>query len=642
MYRSEDGGLHWTRTLFVSDSTGVCDVVLNPVHPDTLWCATWERVRRQTYRRAYGPEGGIWRSVDGGGNWTKLAGGLPPADDNLGRIGLAVSKSWPSQVYAQIVSGAVGGYIGLGLYRTQDAGTNWVQRDVGSTFANNFGGFGWYFGDVVTDPTNQSRVFSLGQGLLVSNDGGANWSSILGAAHVDEHAMWIDPTFTDRIYLGNDGGFWSSTVGGGTWTHAADLPITQFYACSVDPSNSSRLLGGAQDNSTSLTTGSPSAWGVILGGDGFQSMVSPLNPSILYAEWQYCCENGGLRRSTNGGGSWSVPTGFSGSDRYNWNTPICMNPRNSLVILVGSQRVYKSTNGGIGYTPVSADLTTNPVANLVYGTLSTLSISPADTSIYYAGTDDGRVWRSLNGGGTWNNISAGLPVRYVTAVTPDVTNPNVVYATLSGFTQDDFTPRVYRSADAGANWSPIAANLPNVPVNDLVAEPTDPATLYVATDLGVYCSRNTGAGWFPLGEGLPLVPVNDLALFNGVGGRRLIAATHGRSMWKLDLATLPASVPGAPPVAAQTLALAAPAPNPSRGAVRLTLELPAPTAVETGVYDLAGRRVRALESGSFAAGRHVLAWDGRDESGRLAAPGVYFARVVSPLGNRSRAIVRAN
>jgi len=639
LYRSEDGGVSWSKVLFVSDSTGACDVAINPIHPDTVFCATWERVRRYTYRRAFGPECGIWRSADGGDTWTKLAGGLPPSDDNLGRIGLALVKTRPSTIFAQVTSGAAIGYVGLGLYRSLDGGVTWVRRDTGTQFVDAFGGFSWYFGDMAVDPTQPDRVFCLGQDLLLSTNGGVNFSSVLGAAHVDEHAMWIDPSNSNRIYLGNDGGFYSSTSGGAAWTQSLDTPITQFYAGTIDPSNSNRLLGGAQDNSTSITSGSPTGWSIILGGDGFQCLVSPANPNVILAEWQNSCDRSGPRRSTNGGFSFVTPSGFSSSDRYNWNSPIAMSPKNPLVVLAGSQRVYKSQNGGVGYSIVSGDLTTNPPSALTYGTISTLAISSPDSNVYYAGTDDGRVWRSPNAGGVWNNISAGLPVRYVTRVTPDLTNSAVVYVTLSGFGQDDHLPHVFRSDNAGATWTSIAGSLPDAPANDLLVDPDDPNTLYLATDTGVYATKTLGAIWFPLGIGLPITSVADLSLFDSGGVKQLVAATHGRSQWRLDLTAMPVAVaPGAPAPAA--FALAPPAPNPSRADVRLTLELPSPSGVDAGIYDLAGRLVRPLESGPLSAGRHSLRWDGRDASGRSVPAGVYFARVETPLGIRTRSIVR--
>jgi len=310
------------------------------------------------------------------------------------------------------------------------------------------------------------------------------------------------------------------------------------------------------------------------------------------------------------------------------------------VLLVGSHRVYKSTNSGASYAVVSGDLTTAPVSSLVYGTLTTLAISPADTGCYYAGTDDGRVWRSQNAGGTWENISAGLPVRYVTRVTPDPVDPNVVYATLSGFGQDEHLSHVFRSADRGGNWTSISANLPDAPANDIVVDPTDNQSLYLATDVGVYASRNAGAGWFPLGTGMPIQTIHDLSLYSGGGIRRLIAATHGRSQWTLDLTSLPVQVPEAIGIA--NLRLSSPVPNPSRGAVRLTLELPAPTAVDVGIYDLSGRRVAQLHSGTLQTGRHPLRWSGDVDGGRAAPAGVYFARVRSGLGVRTQTIVRGS
>jgi photosystem II stability/assembly factor-like uncharacterized protein len=643
LYRSTDGGTNWSKVLFVSDSTGCSDVVINPAHPETVFCATWERVRRFTYRRAYGPECGIWRSIDGGDTWTKLTGGgLPAPSDSIGRIGLAIAPSQPSRIYAQVMYGENGGYSGRGLFRSLDGGNTWALRG-GSLFPGNFGGnpgFGWYFGEVKVAPNNPDLVFMGGVDLLRTTDGGQSSSEVTGSAHVDQHAIWIDPSNPNRVYLGNDGGFFSSQNLGIGWNKSLDLPITQFYAGTVDPSNPDRLLGGAQDNSTVITSGSPTGWTTILGGDGFQCLVSPNNPNLLYAEYQYCCGNTGLWRSTNGGGGWNVPTGFAGSDRYNWNAPICMNPKNANTLLVGSQRVYRSRNAGVSYSAISGDLSTNPVTNLLFGTLTTLAISPADTLVYYAGTDDGKVWRTADGGGLWIDITAGLPTRYITRVTPDPADANVVYVTLSGFGSDEHLAHVYRSADAGASWTSLSANLPDAPANDLVVDPDDTNTMYLATDVGVYATRNGGAGWYPLGAGMPIQTVADLTLYSSGGVRRLIAATHGRSQWTLDLTTLPTGVPPVGPVA--SLELGAPTPNPSRGAVRLALDLPAAGAIEAAIYDLAGRRVASLAAGAFSAGRHDLRWDGRDAAGRTASAGVYFARVRSRLGTRSRAIVRTN
>ncbi len=639
LYRSEDGGLNWSQVLFVNDSTGCADVVVNPAHPETVYCSTWERVRRPTYRRAFGPDCGIWRSIDHGATWMRLTNGLPAPGDNVGRIALAIAPSRPSTVYAQIITGTIGGYSGRGMYRTTDGGATWTRRDI-SGFTGIFGGFGWYFGDMAVDPTNPDKIYALGQVLVRSTDGGVNFTGIQGNAHVDHHAMWIDPSNPNRIYLGNDGGFWSTTVGGTTWTQALTLDITQFYAGAIDASNPARLMGGTQDNSTPMTTGSPSGWFQALNvGDGFYCAIDPTNPAVLIAEWQNCCSGGGPRRSTNSGGSWAAPLAgsFNSGDRYNWCTPLVMNPLNHNVILVGSQRVYRSTNNGVSYGTISGDLTTNtPAVGLTYSTITTLDISAPDTSLYYAGTDDGNVWRSPDRGASWTDISAGLPVRWVTRVTADPGDPQVVYVTLSGFSADEHIAHVYRSADRGSTWKAIAGDLPDIPVNDLVVDPADTQRLFVATDVGVYWTADQGAVWAPLGSGLPFTAVFDLTLH--APSRTLVAATHGRSQWKLDVTPGPVAVaPAAPPA---RIMLSAPAPNPTRGETHLTLELPQAGRAEVMVFDAGGRRVRTLLAGRLEGGRHLVAWNGTDETGARVGAGVYFVRARAAEGSAMRRLLR--
>ncbi len=621
LYRSEDGGQTWSQVLFVNDSTGVADVVVNPAHPETLYAATWERVRRPTYRRAYGPGCGIWRSADHGETWTRLQTGLPAPSDDVGRIGLAIANSNPSIVYAQIVTGAALGYAGLGMYRTEDGGETWARRDV-SGFTGIFGGFSWYFGAIGVNPFISDQVWAMGVTIARSTDGGQTFSNFSGAAHPDQHAIWFDPTNPSRIYLGNDGGFYSSVNGGSSWSKSVDLPITQFYAADIDPSNPARLVGGTQDNNTLITGGSPTAWSPILGGDGFYCLIDPTNPNVILAEYQFCCSNTGPRRSVNGGSSFAAPGGIVGSDRFNWSTPFVMDPGNHNVVLVGSQRVYKSTNNGVSYSIVSGDLTTNPPTELLYGTITTLAISPVSPRIYFAGTDDGKVWRSRDAGSSWEDISAGLPVRYVTRVTADPADSNVVYVTHSGFGMDEPMAHVHRSTNLGDTWTSIAGNLPDAPANDILVDPDDPNTLYLGTDVGMFATRNLGAGWYPLGIGMPLQTIFDLTLHEG--SRTLVAATHGRSQWRLDLTSLPVAVE--PQTAPRRLALAAPRPNPSRGVAHLSLEVSSATAVRIDIYDAMGRRVRALARGTFAPGDHAFEWNGTDDAGRPLGAGMYFVR----------------
>ena len=460
LYRSEDGGQHWSKVLYVSDSTGVCDVVVNPAHPETVYCASWERIRRPTYRRTYGAECGIWRSTDHGTSWTKLQNGLPAPSDHVGRIGLALASTKPWIVYAQIVGGPAESHNGLGFYRSVDGGASWTRRDV-SGFTGAFSNFGWYFGDMALDRSNPDVVYCCAMDFIRSTDGGQSFTRLTGNAHVDFHAFWQDPVVSGHFYAGNDGGFWATTVAGGTWSTTSDLPITQFYAGAVDPSNPARLLGGAQDNGTNMTAGAPNGWFQIFGGDGFYCAVDPTNSNVVFAEYQNMSGGSGPQRSTNGGSSFGTPSGIVASDRFNWNAPFTLDPGNHNVLLAGSNRVYRSVDNGVTYATISGDLTTNDqVGNLAYSTISTIAIAPSNSSYYYVGTDDGQVQRSKNAGATWQNVTAGLPLRWVTRVTPDPINPEVVYVTLSGYNQDDFGAHVFRSTNAGDTWTAIDGNLP--------------------------------------------------------------------------------------------------------------------------------------------------------------------------------------
>lgn len=637
LYRTLDGGATWNRVLFVSDSTGVCDIAINPVHPDTVYCATWERVRRTTYRRAFGPECGIWRSIDRGATWTRMTTGLPVPGDDVGRIGLAISPSRPSTIHAQIGSGSASGYVGLGWYRSTDGGTTWTKRDIGTTFRNAFGGFVWYFGENGVDPANPDHVYALGVSMLQSFDGGANWATVGGAMHVDHHALWINPANPLHYVVGNDGGlYW--TTDGTAFTKSLNLPITQFYAGEVDPTDATKIYGGTQDNNSLKTATGPSGWFAILGGDGFHQLVDPVTPNVVFTEWQYCCSNTGFRRSTTGGPS-PVPTaGWVTTDRYNWNTPIRMDPGDHNVLLAGSNFVYRSLDNGLNWAKISGDLTTSPVALVLYGTITTVAISPANPDVYYAGTDDGKVWRSLNAGGTWDDISAGLPKRWVTRVVPDPANALGVYVTHSGYTSDDQATLVHHSTNQGGTWTNVSSNLANVPANDLVVDPADPQRLYLATDVGVWTSADGGGYWYPLGVGLPLQVIADLVLH--AGSRQLFAFTHGRSAWKLDLGAMPlAAGPATPPA---RLALSAAGQNPARGRVRMTLDLPRNERVEVAVFDLLGRRVATPFSGAPGAGRHAIEWDRRDAAGRPARAGVYFVRALAGGASVSRQVVLAD
>jgi photosystem II stability/assembly factor-like uncharacterized protein len=308
LYRSLNGGGTWTRTLFINDSTGVSDIAINPAHPETVYCSTWERVRRLRYRRAFGVDCAVWRSIDGGTTWAKIVNGLPPAGENLGRIAIAVAPTLPSRVYASVTSGAISGYVGLGLFRSDNGGNSWAQVDLGITHRNAFGGFSWYFGLLEVSPVDANDVWTGGTRLLHSIDGGVTLTDVTSTAHVDQHAVWVDPADPNHVFVGNDGGFWWRL--GGQWQPSFNLPITQFYAGTVDAGNVNKMLGGAQDNGTSKSEAGPLGWTQVLGGDGFQCLVDPPGTGNILAEWQYCCDKSGLRWSTNNGASYFSSGGW--------------------------------------------------------------------------------------------------------------------------------------------------------------------------------------------------------------------------------------------------------------------------------------------------------------------------------------------
>ncbi|MGH2570556.1 MAG: WD40/YVTN/BNR-like repeat-containing protein, partial [bacterium] len=561
MYRSTDAGASWHQTLFVSDSTSAIDVVIDPANGDNVWCAMWERLRGPNFRDVAGLTSRMWRSTNGGDTWTQMTAGVPTGSD-VARIGLAVAPTAPGTLYAVFsrFSSGAGTFLD-GVYKTTNGGTSWSLVSGGS-LGNPYSSFGWYFGQIRVSPANANIVLVLGVSLERSTNGGVNWSEITGSQHVDFHDVWIDPASPSRWFGGNDGGVYRSTNAGGAWSKCPDLPITQFYAITVDPQLPHRIYGGTQDNSTPRTlTGALDDWDVLIGGDGFTVQIDPTSSNIIYGEFQY----GGLEKSTDGFSFFSLMY-FGGVERTNWHMPFVIDPSDRLRLVAGTYRAWESTDGGSNWDPISPDLTDGPGSGgLIFGTLTAIDVAPSDPNTIYAGSDDGNVHVTTNGGSSWTEIDAGLPVRYIKRVTADPFDDAVAYVAISGYNQDDYAPHVFRTTNHGSSWTDVTGNLPNAPVNDVLVDRQDPATLYAGTDVGVYVTSDLGAHWAKLGVGLPLSVVVDLELHDA--SRTLVAGTHGRSAFTLDLS---GSVDAPIEVAARTgLELSAPSPNPARGATRL-------------------------------------------------------------------------
>lgn len=631
VYRTTDGGSNWERVLFVSDSTGAVDLILRSDQPQTIFAAMWERIRRPSAYRYGGVTCGVYKSTDGGTSWALVGGGLPTPSSDRGRIGLSICEAQPDVMHA-VYADRIGYY--AGLYRTTNGGASWTRTSDGA-LANCFSSYGWWFGNCRTHPTDPNRVFVLGLDFWRTTNGGSSWSEVSGGMHVDHHALEFGPGANPLIYEGNDGGVYLSTNGGSAWTLLPNQPITQFYRVALDLTNPQRLYGGAQDNGTIRTlTGSHSDWHEIYGGDGFQPLVHPTNPQRIWAQYQY----GNLVYSSNGGSSFgSATSGISGSDRRNWNSPVCFDPTDPNRMYFGTQRVYRSTNG-TSWTAISPDLTGGPGGGSqgqVYGTLTTIAGSPLDGQVIWAGSDDGHVAVTTNGGSNWTDVATALPDRWITAVRPSPLHRETCYVTISGFRWGSPLPHVYRTTNLGATWTAVAGDLPEAPANDLVVDPQQAERLFVATDVGVYETVDGGAHWLPLGGNLPYVVVTALAL--NPNTRILTSATYGRSFWSYDI-NQPSAAPepgehfgdsdreddGAS--APRANRLHPPRPNPAETTVLLRWDsgLTGPGIVE--IVTVAGRVVWQTTV-SESRGEGSVSWDLRDPDGHRVAAGVYYARL---------------
>ncbi len=480
-------------------------------------------------RTAGGRGSGVWRSLDGGANWTRLQDGLPAMGDSVGRIGLAICASNPQVLYA-IYANHPGNF--SGIFRTADGGVTWgrvndSELEIGDLYA----GFGWYFGNIRVRPDNPNIVFALGVSLARSTDGGQSWQYAPGDVHVDQHALWFHPAQPTHVLLGNDGGLYRSTNNGNGWSSVPGLPINQFYAATVDHQHPERRYGGTQDNGTLQTlTGGASDFAAILGGDGFYVLVDPTNSNVIFAEYQW----GVLAKSTNNGDSWlGARLGIDPNDRTNWCTPVVMSPADPLRMFYGSHRLYESNDGAESWVAISGDLTDGAQpGNLSFGTITTIAVSGLDPQVIYAGTDDGNVQVTTNSGLIWTNRSAGLPDRWVTRVSVDPRVAGTVYVTVSGFRNAEQNAHLFRSTNYGARWWAISGGLPEGPLNDVIPDSLYPGRFYVASDFGTFVTPDWGAHWLPLGANLPRVPVLDLVFHAPT--RQLVAATYGRSLFTLD------------------------------------------------------------------------------------------------------------
>jgi photosystem II stability/assembly factor-like uncharacterized protein len=499
LYRSLDGGASFTQVL----GGAATDVVMNPSNPDLLYAG----IRSV----------GIYRSVDGGVSWTAANSGF---STSIRRINLAIAPSAPDTLYAS-AENASGGDL-AGIWRTTDGAVTWIKLSATNASC---GTQCWYDQTIAVAPNDANGVYFGGVSLYKSIDGGVTFANIQGGIHVDQHYLAFDSADPLTVYVGNDGGVFRSTNGGASWTTLnTNLVLTQFYeGISLHPFDPTQAMGGTQDNGTVSWAASP-VWSEVLGGDGGYTAIDPDNPTTRYAETQWQASSGysGPRRSDGGGYSLKL-NGINTADRAQFIPPLVMDPTDSRTLYFGTYRIYRTTDRADTWTPISGDLTGG-------GSISAIAPATGDPAVLYVGTSDGRVWTTANGGQDWTQRT--LPIgtsRYVQDIAVDPRDPQTAWVTVSGF----LTAHVFRTTDGGASFQDRSGNLPDAPVNAVIADPTSRAVVLVGTDLGVFASGDSGSTWTPLPDGLPSVAVYDLAYNANTGV--LLAGTHGRGMFALEL-----------------------------------------------------------------------------------------------------------
>jgi len=553
LYKTTDGGATWKKALEISDDTGVTDVLLDPRDPDVVYAAAHQRRRHVWTYVGGGPESGLHKSTDGGATWRELESGLPEGD--MGRIGLAISPVDPDVVFAVIEAEEDQG----GFFRSADRGESWEKRSDHATSGN-------YYTELVADPFDVDRVYSMDTFLQVTDDGGKSFHG-LGekSKHVDNHAMWIDPADREHYLVGCDGGLYESFDAGATWRFFENLPITQFYRVGIDDARPFyRVCGGTQDNFTlcgpsrTLRFQGPANedWEVAQSGDGFWTVTDPTNPDIVYAEAQYGVLTRFDRRSGENLDIQPYPATGEEPYRWNWDAPLVLSPHSPTRLYFAANRVFRSDDRGDTWRTVSPDLTRRLDRNQmevfgriqrpeavakarstsIYGNLVALAESPLVEGLLYAGTDDGLVQVSEDGGGSWRRIESfpGIPkLAYVSRLVASRHDADTVYAAFDHHKSGDFRPFVLRSTDRGRSWSSIAADLPERgTVYALVEDRVDPELLFAGTEFGLFFRADGGKRWIGLTGGLPTVAVRDLAFQDREDD--LVLATFGRGFWILD------------------------------------------------------------------------------------------------------------
>ncbi|MFO7980639.1 MAG: hypothetical protein R6V00_07395 [Candidatus Aminicenantes bacterium] len=555
VFVSRDGGRNWEKTLYKDQWHGISDMDINPKNPNIVFAGLWRFLRKPWTFESGDREGGVFRSVDGGRTWNKVTNGLP---ELVGRIGIKVAPSNPDVVYAMTESPE-----GT-LYRSEDGGKSFYRVSGDVQIVSR----GFYYTDLRVDPTDENRVYAISSRLYVSIDGGRTFERISQSTHVDYHSLWIDPMNPNRIWQGQDGGICVSYDRGKNWDYVNNICAAQFYQIYADNREPFYYVGGGlQDNGVWYGPSQNKErfgilkddWRMISFGDGFHVTCHPDDPDLFVSESQ-----GGNIMRTNMKTMEQQdispqPRRADGAPvseleyRFNWNTPLLPSPHDKKTLYVGGNVVFKSLDFGSTWEVISPDLTTNDPEKQktaggpawpenttaeYYCTIISLAESPVQPGVIWAGTDDGQLHVTMNGGNDWENVINNVPdlTSYtpVSHVEPSISSAGMAYAAFDRHMLDDFSPYVYRTSDFGRTWVNVTGNLPdNAYVWVVREDPVRPEIIYAGTEIGLFISFNRGTRWFRLHmKNLPTVAVHDILIHPEEND--LILGTHGRGIWIFD------------------------------------------------------------------------------------------------------------
>ena len=556
LYKSLDAGETWEKVLFIDDITGVIDIEVSPLDDNLIYAAAWTRISSYSFNTVQGEETRIYKSSDGGSTWTMMTEGLPAG--GLVRPGLAMYPDDPNIVYSMFSRyvnddedlSCTGGYYIEGIYKTVNGGDTWEalplleENGYDCSFV---GGFSWYFGKIRVNPNNPDDIFVLGVDLLRTRDG-VFWEDATPPwwqyiVHADKHDLLID---NDNIYLTTDGGAYTSNLDNTeSWEDIEDIISTQFYRIGYNPHDPTNFYGGAQDNGTTAGNVNDVEWPRLWGGDGFTPQFNPEDSTEYYFETQ----NGRINRFFVDESGFEDRTVISNSiedeGRPNWDMPYFLDAADPNTVYAGITKVHRSFGADKDFWIPISQLLVDTFQQTIASShnISALGQSTVNPNLFYAGTSDGYLWKYESVGTDWKRVGLELPERYYSDVRPSPNNENIVYASITGYEDDDNTPYIYKSIDKGETWFQIAGDMPQIAINDILIpknQDADEQTVIVATDAGVYFTNNAGVNWFRLGDNMPIFPVFDLVYNPELD--LLAAGTHARGIWTIPMGNIISSL----------------------------------------------------------------------------------------------------